>query len=193
MIKAEGFSERQGRRSRLIPSLLGLTLIVGGAHASAQSAPAGTTPAQTVNAFQEQAGKLGAKRCLGLFSGLGQSATVGATYAVQVQADRTDPNAHTTIGVTGVTYNQPNYKGSAAGVVVAAPVGQGCEGTMVRVAPFPASCHEVVRQLPAGSAIVTNLSGTPLYNLGGNQGQAMLVASGTGCVVVTIAQARRSG
>jgi hypothetical protein len=46
--------------------------------------------------------------------------------------------------------------------------------------------------LPKGSVEGGNLSGVPLYNLGGNQGQALLVSSGATCVVVTVVQAAQA-
>ena len=57
-----------------------------------------------------------------------------------------------------------------------------------RVAPFQRACKDVVAMLPAGSVTAGSLSGVPLYNLGGNKGQAMLVAAGNACVVVTVAR-----
>lgn len=179
-------------RSRVLPCMVGGALLTVSAGA-AQQAPSPKASAAPVNAFQEQAARLGVRQCANLFATLGQGATNGAAYAVQVQANRAAPDAHAAIGVAGITYDQPNYKGSAAGVVLVTPVGKGCEGTMVRVAPFQASCQEVVRQFPAGSSVATTLSGTPLYNLGGNQGQALLVANGAGCVVVTVVPAAAPG
>lgn len=57
----------------------------------------------------------------------------------------------------------------------------------MRVAPFQQPCAQVLRLLPGGSTPAGNLRDVPLYNLGGNQGQAMLVSNGDSCVVVTVA------
>lgn len=175
-------------RAGLLPGMLGGVLLIGSASAAKQSTPVTNAkpPAGAVNAFQEQAGKLGVRRCANLFAALGQSATNGSTYAVQVQANQAAPDAHVVAGVAGITYDTPQYKGQAAGIALAAPVGQSCEGQMVRVAPFQQPCPAMLTQLPSGSTVAANLSGVPLYNLGGNQGQALLLTSGATCVVVTI-------
>lgn len=85
-----------------------------------------------------------------------------------------------------MSYNTPEYKEQAAGVVVASPTAAGCEGTFVRVAPFQKSCQEVIATLPQGSALAETLSGTPYYNLANNGGQALLIPSGNSCVVVSV-------
>ena len=97
---------------------------------------------------------------------------MGSTYTVQVRADGDNPDAHTVQGGAGITYDRPDAPGQAAAVVLTAPAAQGCEGQMVRVAPFQKPCPEVLGLLPQGSTAAGNLSGVPLYNLGGNQGQA---------------------
>ncbi|KAA6129626.1 hypothetical protein [Cupriavidus cauae] len=161
-------------------------LIAASPDAAAQAA----APQPAANTFQAQAAQLGIKSCAPLFASLGESLTRGTTYASTAQAQQGAPNDHGAHAVVGMKYDTPNYKGQAAGVIYTAPTkAGGCEGNLVRVAPFPQSCPDVVRQLPQGSTLATTLSGTPLYNLGGNQGQALLVPSGAGCVVVTVASA----
>ena len=54
------------------------------------------------------------------------------------------------------------------------PTDQGCEGNLVRVAPFQKPCQEVASTLPQGSTLAETLSGTPLYNLANNQGRPSL-------------------
>jgi hypothetical protein len=163
-------------------------LVAASPDAAAQAAAPQPQPA--ANTFQAQAAQVGIKSCATLFATLGDVLTRGTTFASNVQAQQTSPNDHAAQAVVGMKYDTPNYKGQAAGVVLTAPTkAGGCEGNLVRVAPFPQSCPDVVRQLPQGSTLATTLSGTPLYNLGGNQGQALLVPSGAGCVVVTVASA----
>lgn len=166
-------------------------MLLSGAHAAAQSAPTADVSApaaQSTNAFAEQAARLGVGRCANLFSTAGQMMTAGSTYAVQVQASGENPDAHAVQGVAGIAYDTPELKGQAAGVVLAAPVGQACEGQLVRVAPFQKPCADVLALLPGGSTAAGDLSGVPLYDLGGNQGQAMLITNGNSCVVVTVAR-----
>lgn len=143
---------------------------------------------QVTTPFRSHAGQAGLGQCANLYQQLGQGLTAGASYAVNTQWDRSAPNAHAVQGLVGMSYDVKDYKAQAAGVVFASPVGQKCEGNLVRVAPIQKSCAEVARTLPGGSALFQNLSGTPLYNLGGNRGEALLVPSGNNtCVVVTIA------
>lgn len=175
------------RRSQIATGLIGLTLVaVGSVDAVAQA------PTQTPDTFKSEAGKLGAKKCANLFSGMGQAVTNGSTFAVRTETNKKAPDNHAVQGVVGMAYNLPELKGQAAGIMFAAPVGQGCEGQLVRVAPFQKSCQDVVGLLPAGSVPSQSLSGVPTYQLGGNQGQALLIASGKSCVVVTIALATQT-
>ena len=167
-----------------------VALLFGASYAVARAVPNARPAAagpQSFDVFRQQTERLGVRRCANLFSAAGQMTTAGSTYAVQVQANRENPNAHATRGVVGITYDTPDLRGQAAGVVMAAPVGQGCEGQLVRVAPFQKPCAEVLGLLPAGSTPAGKLMDVPLYNLGGNRGQAMLVSSGSSCVVVTVA------
>ncbi|WP_422650302.1 Secreted protein [Cupriavidus sp. H18C1] len=176
--------------SRLPATAFAIAALAGLVAASADAAAQAATPQAPASTFQAQAAQVGIKSCATLFAGLGDILTRGTTYASSVQAQQTSPNDHAAQAVVGMKYDTPNYKGQAAGVVLTAPTkAGGCEGNLVRVAPFPQSCPDVVRQLPQGSTLAANLSGTPLYNLGGNQGQALLVPSGAGCVVVTVASA----
>lgn len=176
--------KRSKRRLTAVAAMVGVAF-AGGAGVSAlaqqAAAPAAASP------FQEQAGKLGARKCASLYAALGQGLTQGAAFAVKTEADKTSPDAHIVQGVVGMTYNLPDLKGQAGGAVLAAPGAQGCEGYMVRVAPFQKPCGEMVRALPAGSAGERMLSGVAQYRLGGNQGQVLMIPSGSGCVVVTLA------
>jgi hypothetical protein len=147
----------------------------------------GAPAAAPVNVFQAEAAKLGAGTCSNVYAALGAGVARGSTFAVRTTADRKSPGTHLVAGVIGMTYNLPDLKGPAAGVIVAAPGPQGCQGQLVRVAPFQKPCSEVIRMLPPGSVTGQSLSGVPLYQLGGNQGQALLISSGASCVVVTVA------
>ncbi|MBY4899366.1 hypothetical protein [Cupriavidus sp. AU9028] len=140
-------------------------------------------------AFQKQAADLGVQSCAALFATLGDSLTRGATFASAAQGQKDSANDHAATAVVGLRYDTPNYKAQAAGIVATSPTSTGCEGHLVRVAPFPQGCPDIVKQLPPGSTLATTLAGTPLFTLGGNQGQALLVSSGNGCVVVTVASA----
>lgn len=56
----------------------------------------------------------------------------------------------------------------------------------MRVAPFQKPCAEVVSLLPAGSTAGQALLGVWQYQLAGTQGQALMIPSGSTCVVVTL-------
>ncbi|MFX7140144.1 hypothetical protein ABTH88_19665, partial [Acinetobacter baumannii] len=88
--------------------------------------------------------------------------TRGTTYASNASTQKDAHNDHAAQAVVGMRYDTPNYKGQSAGVVFTSPTRTGCEGGLVRVAPFPQSCPDVVKQLPPGSSLTTTLTGTPL-------------------------------
>lgn len=179
--QVESHAVTERRRPHLLITILTIACI--------GSAPASAAPDSAPNSakvFTDQAGKFGAQKCAGLYSALGDLVSRGAAYSVRTEANREAPDAHIIQGAVGMTYNLPELKGQAAGMVFAAPVAQGCEGQLVRVAPLQRSCQQVIKELPAGSAATANLSGVPLYQLGGNRGQVLMIASGAGCVVVTV-------
>jgi len=157
-----------------------------GASAAQQAAPSAAA------VFEGEANKLGARKCASLFSGLGNSLTTGSTFAVKTEVGKQSPDAQAVQGVVGMTYSTPDFKGQAAGIIFAAPVGEACEGNLVRVAPYRQSCQDVARLLPAGTTAADTLSGVPSYNLGGNQGLALLLASGSSCIVVSVARSAAS-
>lgn len=175
--------KRPKRRLTAVAAIAGIAF-AGGAGVSALAQQAAAPAA--ANLFQEQAGKLGARKCASLYAALGQGMTQGAAYTLKTETSKEAPDAHMVQGMVGMNYNLPDLKGPAGGIVLATPMAQGCEGYMVRVAPFQKTCAEVLRLLPAGSVEEQRLSGVPQYRLGGNQGQALVIPSGATCVVVTL-------
>jgi hypothetical protein len=173
-------------RRRAAAALLGLALVGNLCAVAPVAAAAAKVAPASVDVFREQANKVGARSCADLYEALGQGLTRGAAYSVKTEADKAAPDAHLVQGVLGMTYDQPDLKGPAGGVVLAAPGQGGCEGYMVRVAPFQKPCAEVVSLLPAGSTAGQALSGVWRYQLAGNQGQALMIPSGAACVVVTL-------
>jgi hypothetical protein len=168
------------------PATLG-ALLAGVATAQSQT-PAEKTPAKGETPFHKHVSQAGIRSCANVFPALGQVLTLGSSYAVNTQWNSTSPDAHPVQAVTGMNYDMPDYKAQAAGIVFASPIGEGCEGNLVRVAPFQKTCEEVVGTLPKGSVLAETLSGTPLYNLANNTGQALLVPTGSSCVVVSVAR-----
>ncbi|RAZ92941.1 hypothetical protein DPM33_03575 [Mesorhizobium hawassense] len=153
-----------------------------------EAGPAPADAAANKTPFQAHVSQAGVHTCANLFATLGQALTAGSTYAVQTQWDKTSPDTHAVQAVAGMSYDLPDYKTQAAGVVFASPVGQTCEGGFVRVAPFQRSCQEVATTLPNGSLLADNLSNTMLFNLANNGGQALLVPTGNTCIVVSVAR-----
>lgn len=176
--------------SRALAVVLCLTFI-GGAGVSALAQQAAAPSA--ANLFQDQASKLGARQCAALYAALGQSVVQGAAFGVKTETNKEAPDAHMVQGVVGMTYNLSDLKGQAGGIVLAAPAAKGCEGYLVRVAPFQKPCAEMTRSLPAGSVGEQTLSGVAQYRLGGNQGQALTIPNGSTCVVVTLAGMTQRG
>lgn len=123
---------------------------------------AGETP------FQKHASQAGVRTCAKVFAGLGQALTLGSTYTEQTQWNTSSPDTHPVQAVAGMVCDLPDYKAQAAGVVFASPIGQGCEGGFVRVAPFQKTCQEIMQTLPKGSVLADNLSNTMLFNLAGD-------------------------
>lgn len=149
---------------------------------AAGGAAAGETP------FEKHASQAGVRTCAKVFAALGQALTLGTTYTEQTQWNTSSPDTHPVQAIAGMTYDLPDYKAQAAGVVFASPVGQGCEGGFVRVAPFQKTCQDIVQTLPKGSVLADNLSNSMLFNLANDGGQALLVPTGNSCVVVSVAR-----
>jgi hypothetical protein len=51
------------------------------------------------------------------------------------------------------------------------------------------SCPEVSAKFPNGSKLVNNLDQVGVYQLGNDGGDAMLLPTGSGCVVISVASA----
>ena len=79
------------------------------------------------------------------------------------------------------------FTGQAAGIVLAAPNGAGCEGNSVRVMPTQQSCDVAAGLLPQGSKKLAPLSGLDFYALPTGE-QTLLLPVGSNCVAVTTAR-----
>lgn len=146
---------------------------------------------QDVDPFTASATNAGVKSCAAIYGGLGKALTEGTQFMVQNQMSKAEPDHHALQGLVGMTFagsQDVGYRGPAAGIVFAAPVAQGCEGTMVRVVPFQQSCQDASALLPKGSQSEHVLAGLPVFALPGG-GQAMLMPSGQGCIAISIVRA----
>lgn len=174
------------RRRRVSAAIIGLALIANIGFLAPAAAAAATAAPANAAVFRDQANKVGARNCANLYEALGQGLTRGTAFSVKTEADKTAPDAHLVQGVVGMTYDLPDLKGSAGGVLLAAPAAEGCEGYLVRVVPFQKPCAEVINLLPAGSTAGAALASAWRYQLAGTQGQALMIPSGSTCVVVTL-------
>lgn len=139
--------------------------------------------------FRQHAKQAGLLACSNVFSGLGALLTGGSQYGVQSIWNNDTPDQHAVQALVGMNYATEGYSGIAAGVVVAAPTGSNCEGSMVRVAPFPVPCADMHARLPQGSKLTNNLVQVSVYELPNNGGNAMLLPTGNSCVVISVASA----
>ncbi len=146
-------------------------------------------PAPADTPFLQHAKQAGLQSCSSVFPVLGALLTNGSQYSVQSIWNSETPDKHAVQALVGMNYATEGYSGLAAGVVVAAPTGSVCEGSMVRVAPFAASCADMPAMLPKGSKRTNNLAQISVYELPDNGGNAMLLPTGNNCVVISVASA----
>jgi hypothetical protein len=180
---------------RKLATILALALAVPALAAASQAGSTqvpGQTPADKSDLFSQQTDRLGANSCARLYSALGRGAVAGSNFTVRTEADRGAPNAHAVNGTAVMIYNLPAVKGPAAALVAVTPIGDRCEGQFVRIVPFQVSCSQVLRDFPAGTKPIGDLSGVPLYQLGGGGGQALTIPSGQTCIVVSIVQGQQT-
>lgn len=172
------------RRLAAYGSLAALLVAASASAAVQQGAPIPPSPPPSL--FAQHAQQAGLKACAAAYPALGAMVASGADYNVASSWNTEAPDAHPMQGLVGMTVGAPQYKGPAVGVVLATPTPGGCTGGAIRIVPFPQTCAVIAQQLPAGSKLVRDLSGTPLYQIGGNQGQVMLLSAQEGCVTISI-------
>lgn len=146
-------------------------------------------PGSADSPFQQHAEQAGLQSCANVFPGLGALLTNGSQYGVQSIWNNETPDRHAVQALVGMNYTTEAYNGIAAGIVLAAPTGSSCEGSMVRVAPFAVPCTEMPAKLPKGSKLTNNLAQVSVYELPDNGGNAMLLPTGNTCVVISVASA----
>ncbi|MXQ14478.1 hypothetical protein [Microvirga makkahensis] len=158
---------------------------------SASAKTAAPDPSLPNTPFLAHAKQAGLKTCANVFPVLGQLLTNGSTYNVQTDWQNSEPDKHAVQALVGLDYTTQSYSGPAAGIVFAAPNGPACEGTMVRVSPFPKPCNEIPAAFAQGSKLENTLGQVAVYALANNGGQALLLpSSGNTCIVVSVAVAK---
>ncbi|RVD19095.1 MAG: hypothetical protein EOS73_29165 [Mesorhizobium sp.] len=163
--------------------------LVGGATA----APAETAAAPVLpdTPFLEHVKQAGVQACSTVYPTLGQILTNGTKYSVKSLWNGQAADKHAIQAFVGMDYASERYSGPAAGIVFASPTATGCEGAMVRVAPFASPCADIASILPQGSKITDHLGQVEVYELGGNAGEALLLPTGKSCVVISLASAAK--
>ncbi|WP_440408531.1 hypothetical protein [Neorhizobium petrolearium] len=149
----------------------------------------GAAPAPADTPFLHHAKQAGLQACSNVFPALGALLTNGSQYGVQSTWNPEAPDKHAVQALVGMNYATEGYSGAAAGVVIAAPAGSLCEGAMMRVAPFASPCADIPAMLPNGSRLTNKLEQISVYELPDNGGNAMLLPTGSGCAVISVASA----
>ncbi|MBZ9710839.1 hypothetical protein LB543_29480 [Mesorhizobium sp. ESP7-2] len=158
---------------------------------TAAQAEAAAPPALPDSPFLQHVKQAGVQACSTVFPVLGQLLTTGTKYSVKSLWNDQAADKHAVQAFVGMDYATDRYSGPAAGVVFASPTASGCEGAMVRVAPFASPCADIPSVLPQGSKITDHLGQVEVYELGGNTGEALLLPTGNTCVVISIASAAK--
>lgn len=183
-------------------SLLGIAIVGAAGYASirydlfrnlvSQPAVAETAanPKLADTPFLQHAKQAGLETCSTVFPVLGELLTNGSQYSVQSVWNAEAADKHAIQALVGMDYASESYSGPAAGVVVAAPTGSICEGSMIRVAPLAKPCAEIPAILPQGSKLTNNLGKVAVYALGSG-GNALLLPTGNTCVVISVASAAK--
>jgi hypothetical protein len=153
--------------------------------------PETANPALPDTPFLEHVKQAGVQACSTVYPVLGQILTTGTKYSVKSLWNDQAADKHAVQAFVGMDYATERYSGPAAGVVFASPTASGCEGTMVRVAPFASPCADIPSILPQGSKITDHLGQVEVYELGGNAGEALLLPTGKSCVVISVASAAK--
>lgn len=141
--------------------------------------------------FARHANEAGVTTCASMFAALGDMLTAGSRYGVQSFWNRQAPDAHAMQALVGMSYETEGYSGPAAGYVFAAPDGATCEGSMVRIAPYPVSCEDVLSILPEDSERINALREVAVFSLS-DGGQALLLPMDASCVVISVASGTQS-
>jgi hypothetical protein len=144
--------------------------------------------AQPESVFDEHARQGNIKTCAKVFGVLGRLVAADSPFTAQTQWDSTSGDSHAVESIVALNGGPGNPTQPAAGVVFAAPVGESCEGTLVRVTPTNSNCQAVAADLGK-----MNGKGASLGNLGvinmENGTQVMLVPFGNACIAVSTLRA----
>ncbi|MFC7399958.1 hypothetical protein ACFQU1_22400 [Chelatococcus sp. GCM10030263] len=148
--------------------------------------------AQPETVFDEHARQGNIKTCAKVFGVLGRLLAADSTFTAQTQWESASGDSHSVQSIVALNGGSGNPTQQAAGVVFAAPIGQTCEGTLVRVTPTNSNCQAVAADLGK-----MNGKGASLGNLGvinmENGTQVMLVPFGNACIAVSTLRASGQG
>jgi len=119
--------------------------------------PETANPALPDTPFLEHVKQAGVQACSTVYPVLGQILTTGTKYSVKSLWNDQAADKHAVQAFVGMDYATERYSGPAAGVVFASPTASGCEGAMVRVAPFASPCADIPAILPRAARSPTIL------------------------------------
>lgn len=154
--------------------------------------PAAAPQAPPATVFEDHARQAKMTTCAKVFDGLGRGVAADATYTAQTQWDNKAANSHSVQSLVALSGSGNNPGARAAGIVFAAPIGQSCEGTLVRVTPTEASCQAIAADLLKANGQKGALGDLELVALA-NGAQVMLVPFGNSCIAITAMRAASTG
>ncbi len=153
---------------------------------------AATSDAGPTTVFKAHARQGNITTCANVFDTLGRGVAADSTYTAQTQWDGKAGNIHSVQSLVAMSGGAGNPGARAVGVVFAAPIGQSCEGTLVRVTPMADACEAVAAGLLKINGQKSALGELDVVNLP-NGAQVMLVPLGGSCVAVTAMRAASTG
>ncbi|SDR60061.1 hypothetical protein SAMN05519103_06638 [Rhizobiales bacterium GAS113] len=161
-----------------------------GAPASGAAAPvAGAgSPAAPQTVFDEHARQGKIATCANVFSVLGRGVVVDSSYTAQTQWAANAGDTHAVESLVALSGSGEHAAQRAAGVIFAAPVGQKCEGGLVRVTPTASSCEALGAELAKQNGRSRTLGDLSVIDLP-NGAQVMLVPFNNACIAVTTLRA----
>ncbi|TWS94451.1 hypothetical protein [Reyranella sp. CPCC 100927] len=153
-----------------------------------QQQPPQGQPAPQPTVFDEHAKQGKIAKCANVFGGLGRLVAAGSAYSAKSTWNAEAGDAHSVQSVVALSnVNPANPAQRAAGIVFAAPVGNACEGSLVRVTPTTDNCQVVAAELAKQNGQTGVLGDMTLMTMP-NGAQVMLVPLANACVAVSVLQ-----
>ncbi|RFB75609.1 hypothetical protein [Methylovirgula sp. 4M-Z18] len=156
--------------------------------ASTQAAPQPQAAPQQPSVFDEHVRQAKITTCANVFSALGHKVANNSVFTAETQWDAKASDAHSIQSVLALAGDAANPTLHAAGVVFAAPIGQSCEGTLVRVTPTSTNCPDLSAELTKQNGRSSPLGDLSLITLP-NGAQVVLIPFGNACIAMSTLRA----